>query len=768
MKTIINLLSILSLCCIEKATAYISNPYPIDSTIIIQRVKDVNQFITRMARRPTDGQLFYTTFSGKIYRMGTGTTAPSDVLIYNTATTSPVIDELQGILFFGDTIYISGIRKQGTNYYHGIIAKGIPNGSSWVFTEIMKTDSIQAITDFDHRLSGLNITLDGDSLVFCIGARGDHGEIQTNGGVFPGLRNTPLTTNIYKIPARNSSLIRLPNDSALLASSGYVYTRGIRNTYDLDFTADGNLFGVENSGDYDHNEEMNWLRPGLHYGFPWVMGTNDNPQQFANFAPGSDLRIPHCSKSWRYGTWQNDPTFPSRPTGLPFAAPILNFGPDADKYRDSAGSIHDASDEGISLSTFTGHRSPLGLVFDNDSVLCPAYRGDGFTLSWTPRADSSGCRTTTDMGVFVDSSEDVLHLHLTYDASTDNYRMNATRIVGGFLNPVDAVLDSNRLYVIEFGVSPIVPGLYAVTLPTVCSTCAPPANDSCLQAQDLGLDMGAVSCVQDTVTLTGTLDCSGIENTGACSSTSYDGDVWYRFSSQGRPFSFTLASSQSVGVSLFSGSTCNALSIDTCVTALSAGDTVRILDPSPGFLYLRISDDSSAFATAFELAFLFEPLTLEITDTSTTSCSNCFDGSIIFRTEGFSNSYSVTLTPDTGVLSGNTIYDLPAGFYVLCITDSAGCTACDSANVDFNTDTYPLEPQNPIRISPNPNTGRFTLFHENGKDDLLLIRDSSGRIVCSERINSEVTTLDLSNLQQGTYYLQIGNNKSAAPVVIRR
>jgi hypothetical protein len=372
------------------------------------------------------------------------------------------------------------------------------------------------------------------------------------------------------------------------------------------------------------------------------------------------------------------------------------------------------------------------------------------------------------MGVFVDSSQDILHLRLTYDSSSDNFYMNATRIAGGFKNPVDAVLDSNILYVIEFGFpnSSFVPGLYAVTLPTVCSTCSPPLNDSCFEAQDLGLDLGAAGCVQDTVVITGSLECSSLESTGTCSSSLYGGDVWYRFFSQGRPFYLT--STQTVGVSLFSGTSCNALSVDTCVNSLSAGDTVRIHDPSTGNHYLRISGDSSASATAFELSFIFESLSLDITDTSTTSCSTCFDGSIIFAAEGIANSYSVALSPDTGILSGNTIYDLPAGFYVLCIIDSSGCTVCDSATVDFNTEVTNIALKNMLRVFPNPNNGRFSITTENRIGETLRLTDAAGRIVFTEVITADEIVIDASKLQPGSYILNIGKNKLITSVIISR
>jgi hypothetical protein len=53
------------------------------------------------------------------------------------------------------------------------------------------------------------------------------------------------------------------------------------------------------------------------------------------------------------------------------------------------GLVKDASSLGQSLSTFTSHRSPLGLVFDTQKAMIPEFQGDGFMLSWK-KGDPTG------------------------------------------------------------------------------------------------------------------------------------------------------------------------------------------------------------------------------------------------------------------------------------------------------------------------------------------------------------------------------------------
>jgi hypothetical protein len=278
--------------------------------------------------------------------------------------------------------------------------------------------------------------------------------VQTDGGTFPGLREVGLTTVLLRLPIDSSALL-LPNDREQLRAMGYVYCEGLRNTYNLAFGPNGHLFGTENGPDRDMAEEINWLREGRHFGYPWKMGTDDNPQQFSDYDPSQDRLLNASYTAVRQGTYKNDPTYPPAPS--PFTDPVINIGPDADRIRDPVtGGVIDASDTGRTLGTFTGHRCPLGLTFDNQGVLGSKFHGDGFVVSWT-RGLAAGA---TGEGAFGDPSQDLLHLEFTSLGS--NYQVRATRIVGGFSNPVDTAMIDHKLYVLESGGSQ---GLWEITFP---------------------------------------------------------------------------------------------------------------------------------------------------------------------------------------------------------------------------------------------------------------------------------------------------------------
>jgi hypothetical protein len=207
------------------------------------------------------------------------------------------------------------------------------------------------------------------------------------------------------------------------------------------------------------SDELNWIRAGQHFGFPWRMGGTANPQQFPGYNPATDLLLDSRYVAVSSGTYQNDPTFPPPPTN--FFEPVINIGPDADSYRDpSNGSIKDASSLGQTINTFTAHRSPLGLVFDAAAAMAAPYQQHGFMLSWNP-GDPTG---NSVAGPFMDPSQDLVDLNLTNIGT--NYQARVTRIVGGFSNPIDAAVISNKIYVIEYGGSQ---GVWEITFPAAAT-----------------------------------------------------------------------------------------------------------------------------------------------------------------------------------------------------------------------------------------------------------------------------------------------------------
>ncbi|MBK8846131.1 MAG: T9SS type A sorting domain-containing protein [Bacteroidetes bacterium] len=424
-----------------------AQPVPLRNDITITKLMKAPPLVTRMAYREMDSSFYLCDVPGNIYKV---TFITPDSATYTLMFTSAHhgITYMQGLQFHDSTIYVSGNNHTDSAYTQGLVVRGVLGANGNTQWQVVASGWYETASAFDHYFSGMILNQAGDTIIWCSGARGDHGEEQSRNGQFPGLRNTPHTSRMLAIPA-NGVKIAIPNDSIGIQYSGFIYCEGVRNTYALAYNASGHLLGCDNSGDRDDDDELNWIRKGLHYGFPYVMGSNPNPQQYPGFNPATDLLINHASSAFLNGFFYNDSTFPQAPL-INFQLPCKNNGPDAALYRDSTtGAIVNGALNGTGTSSFTAHRSPLGLVFDKDSLLGSDMKGNGFVLSWT-RGDTALAGFSQLLAPFNDHSEDLLMLDMQLNLAGDNYEMNAYRIAENFITPIDAALRDSSLYVIEF------------------------------------------------------------------------------------------------------------------------------------------------------------------------------------------------------------------------------------------------------------------------------------------------------------------------------
>ena len=382
--------------------------------------------------------IFYSnTFGGDVYRVKVVNGVPQYKELF-ISTSEHAINRMQGLLFHDNALYMVG-NEAFDNIKKGkgrVVKCAIGPSGSKTFSSVLETDLYASSTTlFDHAFSAICLNQMQDSLYIASGSRTDHGEVKDVNGLFPGLREEPLTTKIYRIPL-NSTNLYFYNDETWLTNSGYVYCRGVRNEFDLALNASGELFGVENMGDRDDPEELNLLKEGRHYGFPWRMGGNITPQQFAGYDPSQDLLLP--SNLSFPAIFHNDPSYPAPPTGVTFVEPILNIGPDANFVRDPATGIFSAQN----TTTFTSHRSPLGFIIDKENDLGAPYTAGGFVLAYTTGGGPSGYLNGVDTG------GDLCHIKFNNQA-TGGYTVNVTKIAQGFQAAVDAVKVGNSLYVLQ-------------------------------------------------------------------------------------------------------------------------------------------------------------------------------------------------------------------------------------------------------------------------------------------------------------------------------
>lgn len=426
----------------------LSPPKALRDDISVELVMETDSLAVRLLQHPVTKDVYYTTFDGNVFQVKNFNTknAVSRKIL---ALKDHGITRLQGAEFVKNQLFLSGnVDDTAKKTTGGRMVKfdtdtaGARN-MTVVFNTVMYPSNK---TIYDHGWNALAASADGKYIYVNSGARTDHGEVQDNGGLYPGARDNALTSKVFRFPTDAKDLM-LTDNEPLLKQNGYIYSEGIRNAYDMAFDATGNLFAVSNSSDYDNPEDMFWIRQNHHYGFPWVMGGIENPQQYKDWQPDpkTDKFINEFSHSWRVKYFRNDSTFPKVPDSVKFSPGVQNLGPDANEYRGHSGKVLDGDLTGVTVSTFTPHSSPLALFFDNKKVLPGEFKGDGFVIRYTLGARGNMMRQFTMQG------SDLLHLKLTYDAATDNYFVKTTRVVDNFVEPVDAIMIGSDVFVIEYG-----------------------------------------------------------------------------------------------------------------------------------------------------------------------------------------------------------------------------------------------------------------------------------------------------------------------------
>ena len=420
-----------------------AQPVSTRSDIEIKELATSNSSSIRVIYDPSTSNLFTLENDGDIKRVNFASDSNSVTFttVYRTANhglTRPL-----GMEFSSDgTLFLIGNETNQSNNQlgTGVIVKGVPvspGSEDRTWSIIAQTVEYSYGFTYNHRMSGIAIDPNGEYIYVNSGARTDHGEERE------GLREVGLTSIILKLPINGDNIV-LQDDREWLRTNGYLMAEGIRNDFDFAYNAVGDLFSVENSGDRDDPEEMNWIREGHHYGFPWRIGDNNTPQQYSPYDPMNDPLL--NPNTWGggnlYATFYNDPDYPLSPEGVSFTDPVMNEGPDADKFRDTvSGDPKDASNLSVAIGTFTTHRSPNGIVFDKDSVLVEDLAGGAFVISLNASS------LAFPLG---DTGEDLLHMTLTKNGE-ESYTAHTTKLVTGFNAPLGIELVGNRLFIIETG-----------------------------------------------------------------------------------------------------------------------------------------------------------------------------------------------------------------------------------------------------------------------------------------------------------------------------
>jgi glucose/arabinose dehydrogenase len=417
-----------------------SQPIPdgpvLDRTgITLRKVVDVPQYSVRLALDPVGNSVYLLNPQTGLELVGldAGTLTP-------VAGAADIVDGVVSGLAFGPNgdAYVVANKANGTRTTHAVIRRGTPNGSGgFTWSTLATTDDYPLGNDsYDHVYNGIVVSPDGASVFVNAGSRTDHGEVESNAGQFPGVRELPLTSAIFRLPANANNLVLHDSDAAL---KPYLYADGTRNAYSLAFAPNGQLFATDNGPDADFPDELNLIQQGANYGFPWRFGNQVNPQSLPGYDPAKDPRIEPSSGAATGNTYYNDPTFQKPPTTT-FTDALTNVGPDASDYVDDNGAAQYAPANGTTLSTFTPHIAPLGLVFTATALGVTSSDAalHAFMLSW-----GASIGSLPDQGKDLDA--------LSFFKTAASYTISTEQLAEGFKNPIDEVLIGNNLYVLEYG-----------------------------------------------------------------------------------------------------------------------------------------------------------------------------------------------------------------------------------------------------------------------------------------------------------------------------
>ena len=177
--------------------------------------------------------------------------------------------------------------------------------------------------------------------------------------------------------------------------------------------------------------------------------------------------------------------------------------------------------------------------------------------------------------------------------------------------------------------------------------------------------------------------------------------------------------------------------------------TSSIINLQAGTYSVSCTDAAGCITT--ELVSITEPnqLTIAMSYQNITNIIIC-DGTATATPNGGTPPYSYQWDPNTSNQTSQTATGLCLGIYYVVVTDANNCTENNTIFVDTEpmTDVDEINPDNTLKIYPNPTNGKITISEINGIVSLFNIQ---GQMLLQTNDN----TLDLSIYSNGIYFIQV-------------
>ncbi|MCF8424792.1 MAG: T9SS type A sorting domain-containing protein, partial [Bacteroidia bacterium] len=169
-------------------------------------------------------------------------------------------------------------------------------------------------------------------------------------------------------------------------------------------------------------------------------------------------------------------------------------------------------------------------------------------------------------------------------------------------------------------------------------------------------------------------------------------------------------------------------------------------------VYTIIAQDANNCLSISNL-LINEPSQLIATISNTNaSCSSCTDGAASIIVSGGTPIYTYLWQP----IIGNTpsMSNLPVGCYTCTVTDANGCSVIATTCISFGTKLDEAQVSNFISIYPNPSNGVFTISTTTDNLEITIINALGQTVKTGTIKNASQTTIDMSKMSKGIYYLQ--------------
>ena len=157
---------------------------------------------------------------------------------------------------------------------------------------------------------------------------------------------------------------------------------------------------------------------------------------------------------------------------------------------------------------------------------------------------------------------------------------------------------------------------------------------------------------------------------------------------------------------------------------------------------------------------IFQPSPVSINSFSTPDVAGA-GGTVWANSAGGSAPYTYQWNDPNNTIN-DSVYHVPAGTYIVTVTDAHGCIAHDTVVVQFISSVDNSNFSSLINIFPNPTRNKISISSEIPLNAEIQLTDVLGRIVFAENLKNEMNKdIDISFLLAGDYMLSITTDKNS-------